>query len=396
MKTKLTQTMITSLSLSEKRTVYRDSQVPGLTLRVGATGKKFYLDYKINGNRRWYLIGDAAYMKLDEARREAHAFLGILATGKDPLAVPEPLMTYKALRDDYYAPWVKEHRKSGAETIKGLKRYFAQFDDKAINELTLADMEAWRREMREKRHLKSATLNRSAGYLTSMINWAVNKKIISSNPIADLEHLKETDSKKAWRFLSKNEIVILKEALAARDKQVRDGAKKCIYDIPLPGAYPDPLTPMVLTALYSGIRWGSLVALHWHSLDLTHGSIYLEADDTKSEDMQSIPINGALLAVLHDWQQEFPSAPGDLVFPAPKGGIFYNVNAAWYELLADAGIGHLRWHDLRHTFASQLVMAGVPLNTVRELLGHKNIKTTLRYAHLAPQGLKSAVERLVD
>lgn len=109
--------------------------------------------------------------------------------------------------------------------------------------------------------------------------------------------------------------------------------------------------------------------------------------------MQSIPINGTLLAVLHDWQQELPSVPGDLVFPAPKSGIFYNVNAVWYELLAGAGLGHLRWHELRHTFASQLVMAGVPLNHVRELLGHKNIKTTLRYAHLAPQGLKSAVEK---
>ena len=56
------------------------------------------------------------------------------------------------------------------------------------------------------------------------------------------------------RPAGKNEIVVLKEALAARDKQVRGGAKKCVYDTPLPGAYPDPLTPMVLTALYSGIR----------------------------------------------------------------------------------------------------------------------------------------------
>ncbi|MEG2183335.1 MAG: tyrosine-type recombinase/integrase [Cloacibacillus sp.] len=395
MKAKLTQTMIASLGVPDKRYSIRDTQIAGLTLRVGISGNKtFYLDYKINGARKWYLIGDAAFISLQEARRDAQAFLGILARGEDPLKVPEIEKTCGMIRDNYYEQWVMEHRKSGGETIKGLKRYFTAFDDKPVSELTLADMEIWRREMRETRHLKNATLNRSAGYLTSMLNWAVDKKIIAGNPLAELDHLKETDSKKAWRFLSKKEIVVLRSALDSRDKLVRNGTKKCIYDTPLSGDYPDPLTPMVMTALYSGIRWGSLITLRWSSLDLIHGSIYLEADDTKSEDMQSIPISGVLLPVLDKWKKELPSASGDLVFPAPKGGLFYNVNDAWYELLSDSGLGHLRWHDLRHTFASQLVIAGVPLNTVRELLGHKSIKTTLRYAHLAPQGLKSAVDIL--
>ena len=81
----------------------------------------------------------------------------------------------------------------------------------------------------------------------------------------------------------------------------------------------------------------------------------------------------------------------------PTGRIFEvgDIKKAWAAILTDAGIADFRFHDLRHHFASRLVQAGVPLNTVRELLGHADLKMTLRYAHLAPQDTASAVERLV-
>jgi len=393
-KVKFTQTMIASIPVPEKRTDYRDNVVQGLTLRAEPSGRKsWYLDYKFDGRRRWWFIGHAAYISLAEARREAQAFLGILAKGKDPLAVPEPELTCGLLREEYYAPWVIENRKSGGETVKGLKRYFTRFDERPAASLTVGDMELWRREMRETRKLKAATLNRAATYLTAMLNWAVRRKLISANPLEELDHLKETDSRKSWRFLSKDEIAVLKEALRARDAAVRAGAVPCIYAEPMGGAFADPLEPMALVALNTGVRWGTLVSLRWRNVDLAHGTLYIDADSTKAEAAQTLPLNSSALDVLKKWCEEAPgAAPVSLVFPAPTGGMFYNVNKAWYRLLADSGLGHLRWHDLRHTFASQLVIAGIPLNTVRELLGHKNIKTTLRYAHLAPQGLRAAVE----
>lgn len=394
MKVKFTQTMIASIPVPEKRTDYRDNVVQGLTLRAEPSGRKsWYLDYKFDGRRRWWFIGHAAYISLAEARREAQAFLGILAKGKDPLAVPEPELTCGLLREEYYAPWVIENRKSGGETVKGLKRYFTRFDERPAASLTVGDMELWRREMRETRKLKAATLNRAATYLTAMLNWAVRRKLISANPLEELDHLKETDSRKSWRFLSKDEIAVLKEALRARDAAVRARAVPCIYAEPMGGAFADPLEPMALVALNTGVRWGTLVSLRWLNVDLAHGTLYIDADSTKAEAAQTLPLNSSALDVLKKWRGEAPgAAPVSLVFPAPAGGMFYNVNKAWYRLLADSGLGHLRWHDLRHTFASQLVIAGIPLNTVRELLGHKNIKTTLRYAHLAPQGLRAAVE----
>ncbi len=82
------------------------------------------------------------------------------------------------------------------------------------------------------------------------------------------------------------------------------------------------------------------------------------------------------------------------MFSGKVGKRLDNVRKAWAGILKDAGIVDFRWHDLRHDFASKLVMNGVPLNTVRELLGHTDLTTTLRYAHLAPDHKAEAVNRL--
>jgi len=87
--------------------------------------------------------------------------------------------------------------------------------------------------------------------------------------------------------------------------------------------------------------------------------------------------------------------PKLLVFPSPKTGKkLDNCQSSWEAILKRAGIENFRWHDMRHDFASQLVMRGVDLNTVRELLGHADLKMTLRYAHLAPENKLQAVKVL--
>ena len=101
------------------------------------------------------------------------------------------------------------------------------------------------------------------------------------------------------------------------------------------------------------------------------------------------------MAVLEAWRAQ-SHGEIDLVFPNPKTGRrFGNIARSWRQLVKDAKLdAPFRFHDLRHTFASRLVMAGVDLNTVRELLGHSTIQTTLRYAHLAPEVKAKAVAKL--
>jgi integrase len=142
------------------------------------------------------------------------------------------------------------------------------------------------------------------------------------------------------------------------------------------------------------MRRGELFQLTWLSVGLVADLITVHGATAKSGTTRHIPLNSEALAVLRDWREQTGLSAG-LVFTGRSGEAFNNVRRSWEGALVAAGIKRFRWHDLRHTFASKLVMAGVDLNTVRELLGHSDYKMTQRYAHLAPEHKAAAVERLV-
>ena len=104
-------------------------------------------------------------------------------------------------------------------------------------------------------------------------------------------------------------------------------------------------------------------------------------------------MNDEAARVLRAW---YPCSGSDvLVFPGPTGEPMADLKTAWCKVATAAALHDFTFHDLRHTFASKLVQAGVDLNTVRELLGHADIRMTLRYAHLAPEHKAAAVAKLV-
>jgi site-specific recombinase XerD len=109
-------------------------------------------------------------------------------------------------------------------------------------------------------------------------------------------------------------------------------------------------------------------------------------------------MNKTAFDTLSRWRNQAKrTAPGSFVFPSPQTGKkMGDCRTSWENLVKAAQIENFRWHDMRHDFASQLVMKGVDLNTVRELLGHADMKMTLRYAHLAPNIKMKAVEMLDD
>jgi integrase len=149
------------------------------------------------------------------------------------------------------------------------------------------------------------------------------------------------------------------------------------------------LRPIEVTALNTGMRKGEILALKWEQVDLRHGFIFLT--DTKNNERRDIPINQTLRDTLEILPRHITSP---YVFWQGKGERYMDVRRSFRSALKRAGIKDFVFHDLRHTFASHLVMAGVDLTTIKELLGHKTLAMTMRYAHLAPSHKKKAVEEL--
>jgi integrase len=150
---------------------------------------------------------------------------------------------------------------------------------------------------------------------------------------------------------------------------------------------------MVLLSINTGLRRGEVFNLKWVDINFQRMILTVVGATAKSGSTRHIPLNKEALATLEGWKKQSPSDAGH-VFIGKNGGRFDNVCTSWETVLSDAGIREFRWHDMRHHFASMLVMNGVDLNTVRELLGHGDIKMTLRYAHLAPQVKADAVAKL--
>ena len=228
--------------------------------------------------------------------------------------------------------------------------------------------------------------------------------LLEANPIASVK-LSRLDASRSPRFLSIDEVSWLRQALDDREERIRrerDSANAWRaergYEL-LPdlraGAFADHLKPLVLISLQTGMRRGELFALTWHSVDLTARRITVHGATAKSGTTRHLPLNSEALAVLRGWRDQSSDKTG-LVFPGKDGAAFNNVRRSWEGVLSAADIKRFRWHDLRHTFASKLVMAAVDLNTVRELLGHSDYKMTQRYAHLAPEHKAAAVARLVS
>jgi len=191
--------------------------------------------------------------------------------------------------------------------------------------------------------------------------------------------------------------VRLREALETRDHEMRTARasanawrrarkRELLPALPHSG---DHLTPAVLISMNTGMRRGELLALRWASIDFKGKQLTIEGSTAKSLQTRHLPLNSEALATLKAWREQAPA--GERVFAIDTG-----FKSAWAPLLTRAKITGFRWHDLRHHFASRLVQAGVPLNTVRELLGHGSLAMTLRYAHLAPDQKREAVARLTE
>jgi integrase len=380
----------------------RDTRVKGFLLRVQPSGAMTY--YAEYGRGKRISLGRSDVILPDKARGRARDILASAQFGEDPMEERHlaKAHTLRSFIDEEYAPWAEANIRTAAATVARLKAGFPEFLDKKLDELTPWLIEKWR-AARIKGGAKPVTANRDLDDLKSSLTKAVAWDVIEVNPIASVKRSK-TDGSRSARFLSVDEEARLRHALDEREERIRRERASANawrderqYEL-LPDlravAFADYLKPLVLVSLHTGMRRGELFALTWQSVDLAAARITVHGATAKSGTTRHLPLNSEALAALRGWHDQAAHKTG-LVFVGKDGAAFNNVRRSWEGALRAAGITRFRWHDLRHTFASKLVMAGIDLNTVRELLGHSDYKMTQRYAHLAPEHKAAAVERLV-
>ncbi len=158
--------------------------------------------------------------------------------------------------------------------------------------------------------------------------------------------------------------------------------------------------PMITMGLKAGLRLGEMLALRWEDADLVAGRIVVrrsvsrgKVTSPKGGRSRELPLGEGVRRAL----KEHRHLRGELVLCGQDGRMFTKNECKWplWRACKRAGLRRIGWHVLRHTFASHLVMRGVPLKAVQELLGHSDIRTTMRYAHLSPDVTRHAV-RLLD
>ena len=216
---------------------------------------------------------------------------------------------------------------------------------------------------KELKGVAPATVNRNLICLKSLFNKATLWGKATSNPVKGVKLLKEDNRR--LRYLEKEEII----------KLLTNCRKH--------------LKPIVIIALNTGMRRGEILNLKWRDVDIKRDVIYLL--NTKNGEKREIPINEQVKTALIRTRKH-PSSP--YIFYKKDGSSIGDIKKTFFTALKKSGINNFRFHDLRHTFASHLVMSGIDLNTIRELLGHKSLEMTLRYSHLSSNHKKRAVDVL--
>ncbi len=400
MKARLNQTYIANLPVPEKAYWITDETTPNLRLHVGKSGvKTWYACYRLEGSnkKQSHKIGAANLLTVHEARDKAKKIAAKIINGENPKEEKKQRITFGVFLDEHYEGWAVQNQKSSVKNLRMLRSAFDFLLSSPVDSTFLTKVEKWKTK-KINAGVKAATVNRCIASLKAAINWGVKRSYIPSNPLDILHSLPQSDSKIKDRYLSDDERKRLMIALDKREEKLRKSKNRDDQSGEPQESieFSDYLKPMILISLNTGIRQNSLFSLMWKDVDLEKRTLTLRAAINKSGKVQYLPLNASALEALTIWRSQSDNTEDDaLVFPSPKTREkLDNCKKAWASLLREAGIKNFRWHDMRHDFASQLVMKGIDLNTVRELMGHSDIKITLRYAHLAPEKKLSAVEKL--
>ena len=366
---RLTDASIACLRPRKQEYTVWDSQVPGLGVRVRPSGGRSYvLLQKTGGRARRVFLGPISTKRIAEVRQECHA----RKASPEPEEVAVPTRPVPPFRDFVSGEWKEAHfdrykpstRRTASYVLKG--RLLPSFGSKPLDRITPSEVRRWFDAFSR---TAPGNANRALGILRQILNFAVARGHIEKNPARSIRPNRRP---RLTRFLSREEIGRLHRAL---DEQAGQGERfRQQADI-------------IRLLLLTGCRRNEILTLRWSAVE--DGKLVL--GDSKTGPRQ-VPLNTQARSILE--RQQRGGSPFVFASPSDSSRPRGPELRVWYRVRREAGIEDVRLHDLRHTHASHAVMNGVPVPVVSRLLGHSNVRTTLRYAHLADREIEAAAERV--
>ena len=369
---KLTQPTVNSAQCLPSLTKQEitDRECKGLVLEVRRSGgKTYYLRYtNYRGQQRQYRIGNATVLTLYQARHIARLTLNQIATGHDPSeekAALKQVPTFAQFIDEQYLPFVKTYKASWSTDVSYLKNHLLpRFANRYMDQITRQDIVKMLFERKATGAAGSA--NRLLIMMRYMFNLALRWEMpgIKANPCAGVPMLEENN--KMERYLSVEEGQRLYQSVCKSDNQM--------------------LKHIVSMLILTGARKREVLDAKWQDFDIERSTWRIPI--TKSGKARHVPLSDGALTVLSSVpvNQHTP-----YVFANPATNKpFISIYRAWHTARKQAGLADVRMHDLRHSFASLLINSGRTLYEVQHILGHTQVKTTQRYAHLSQDTLLDA------
>jgi integrase len=384
-----------------------DADLAGFGLKVTPTGKKTYvIQYRIPGlGRRGFAkrfsLGEHGPLTPEQARLLARKELGRVAHGSSPAAeraALKQMMRVSELSVPYLDEVDRRRKPATAREYRRLwkKHILPALGAKSVSMVLAADIRRLHRSLHETPYVA----NRVVARLTTFFVYAIAEGALPSkeNPAHGVELYPEQGRE---RFLTKEEFGRLGAALATAEREglppapehkKRPKKPENQKHRPKNADTPKRANPFAIAAIrllaLTGCRETEILSLRWDAVDFERG--YLRLDDTKTG--KSVRPLGqsavALLAALPRIQGNPYVLPGLTAKEHLK-----EIKRVWYAVRHAAKLKELRLHDLRHSFASVPAASGESLLVVRSLLGHKNVATTERYAHLGDDPAKRAADR---
>ncbi|MFU0506410.1 tyrosine-type recombinase/integrase [Pseudaminobacter sp. NGMCC 1.201702] len=378
-KDKLTKRFVEGLDKREKDYIIFDTELPGFGIRVMPSGKRFFLiQYRRHGRTRRVMIGQFGPVTAEIARKEAIRMLGdVRGNDGDPAAVRDR-ERQSATLTELGARFLKEHvavrcKPSTQAEYKRCVELFINpfFGKQRARSVTTADVA----EMHGAHAHIPYQANRTLGVLSKMMNlaetWGIRDK--HTNPCEDVERYPEH---KRERFLSPKEMKRLGEVLS----QFEADGSESKYSI-----------AAFRLLLLTGCRLSEIQTLRWEDVDLDEAQLNLPDSKTGAK---TIHLGDASVKIL----ESLPRVDDNpyVIVGKFEGSHLTDLQRPWRRIRKEAGLDNVRIHDLRHTFASGGLLVGEGLPMIGKLLGHTQVQTTARYAHLANDPLKAAASKISE